>query len=181
MSKLEAWLRLCNRVVMGAWPRAARAGMRGAVLPLLLAALLAPPVQAQNAPRPEQLIKWRQSAYQAISWNAGRLKNALAPGGKYDATEVRTAANTLAALAASGLPSLFMAGTEKGRGWRETSAAAAAFEDAAKFRQLSEDFSRDAAQLAKLAAGTDVTATQEQFRKVAQACKSCHNQFRQTE
>ncbi|HUQ11024.1 MAG TPA: cytochrome c [Steroidobacteraceae bacterium] len=150
------------------------------VLPLVFGALAALPAAAQSTPRPEQLIKWRQSAYQTIAWNSTRLKNALAAG-TYDATEVRGAANALAAIAASGLPSLFAAGTEKGKGWRETTAAAAAFSDAAKFRQLTEEFARDAGQLAKLAAGTEAKAVREQFLKVAQSCKGCHNQFRQTE
>ena len=49
-------------------------------------------------PRPEALIKWRQSAFQVISWNTGRIKGALAAG---DAQEVRTAAGALAAVANS--------------------------------------------------------------------------------
>ncbi|RZL30441.1 MAG: cytochrome c, partial [Rubrivivax sp.] len=39
----------------------------------LLATAAATTAQAQQAPKPEQLIKWRQSAYQVIGWNAGRV------------------------------------------------------------------------------------------------------------
>ncbi len=29
---------------------------------------------AQQAPKPEQLIMWRQSAFQLLAWNTGRVK-----------------------------------------------------------------------------------------------------------
>jgi hypothetical protein len=90
-------------------------------------------VFAQGAPRPEALIKWRQSAFQVVAWNTQRLKTALASD-TGDAREVQAAANALAAVAASGLPELFPPGTEHGKGWRETTAAPIAFSDAAQFR-----------------------------------------------
>lgn len=173
MSTNDARLYPRNRAVQGAQP--AR-WLALCVLLLLMPALAA----AQAAPRPEQLIKWRQSAYQAVAWNSARIKAALS-GGAYDAAEVRVAADTLAALAASGLPSLFPAGTGKGKGWRETTARDTVFSDAKKFRELSDAFAREAALLAKATAGSDQKAVQEQFLKVAQACKSCHEKFRQTD
>jgi len=177
MSKPEARLFFRNRAVKNAWPRGSSLWIALVVWGCALASVQ---VGAQSAPRPEQLIKWRQSAYQTISWNTTRIKNALAAGAN-DTAEVRAAANALAGVAASGLPSLFAVGTEKGKGWRETTAAPAVFAEAARFRQLSDDFARDTAQLAKLAAGDDGKAVREQFLKVAQSCKGCHNQFRQTE
>ena len=47
-------------------------------------------VGAQSAPRPDALIKWRQSAYQVLAWNSGPIKAALA--GAYDTHEVQSAA-----------------------------------------------------------------------------------------
>ena len=132
-----------------------------------------------QAPRPETLIKWRQSAYQVIAWNSGRIKSALA--GKYDPHEVRSAATALAAVANSGLPGLFAPGTAEGKGWRPTTAKAEVFGDAAKFRALSDEFAREANELARIAAGSEQQAVQQQFLKVAQACKSCHDRFRQTD
>ena len=136
-------------------------------------------VGAQNAPRPESLIKWRQSAYQVLAWNSGRIKAALA--GKYDAREVRSAAVALAGVANSGLPDLFAGGTAAGKGWRETSASPAVFSEAAKFRTLNEEFAREANELARLSADGNQQAVNGQFLKVAQACKSCHEHFRQTD
>jgi cytochrome c556 len=136
-------------------------------------------VMAQGAPRPEALIKWRQSAYQVLAWNSGRIKAALA--GPYDAREVQSAANALAGVANSGLAGLFTAGTATGKGWRATTASADVFDDAAKFRELNEEFARDANELARLAGGGNRQAVSEQFLKVAKACKSCHEKFRETD
>ena len=146
---------------------------------LAVMALLSASVLAQNAQRPESLIKWRQSAYQVIAWNSGRIKAALA--GSYPRQEVQSAANALAAVANSGLATLFIPGTASGKGWRETTAREEVFSDADKFRALTEEFAREANTLARVAAAGDRTTVNEQFLKVAQTCKSCHNQFRQTE
>jgi cytochrome c556 len=168
-----AWLQVDNHAVFRARPRARSI--------LLLALCLAPSLsEAQSAPRPEQLIKWRQSAYQVIAWNSARIKAALAPG-QYNQAEVRAATRALNAVAAAGLPGLFAPGTEQGKGWRETTARAAVFSDAAKFRELNDDFAREAGVLARVGAGTDQKAVQDQFLRVAQSCKSCHEKFRQTD
>jgi len=136
-------------------------------------------VGAQGAPRPEALIKWRQSAYQVLAWNSGRIKAALA--GAYDTHEVQSAANALAAVANSGLPGLFPAATAEGKGWRPTTASAEVFKDAAKFRALNDEFARQANELARLANGGSQQAVSAQFLAVAKACKSCHDKFRQTD
>ena len=146
---------------------------------MLAVALLSASVSAENAQRPESLIKWRQSAYQVIAWNSGRIKAALA--GSYPRQEVQSAANALAAVANSGLATLFIPGTASGKGWSETTAREEVFSDAEKFRALTEEFAREANTLARVAAAGDRTTVNEQFLKVAQTCKSCHNQFRQTD
>lgn len=176
MLKPGAWLHFRNRVVMNARPR----GRLPSWVALPVASLLAAAVLAQSAPRPEQLIKWRQSAYQVIAWNAARIKSVLAAP-TYDAVEARAAAGTLAALASSGLPALFPAGTGGGKGWRGTTARESVFGEAAKFRELNDEFARESALLARLAGGTDADAVKAQFLAVSQTCKSCHEKFRQTD
>src|SRR5205085_3188292 len=103
MANIRARFRFRNRAVTAACAVACRASGWA---------------MAQGAPRPEALIKWRQSAYQVLAWNSGRIKAALA--GSYDTREVQSAANALAAVANSGLPGLFPAGTAEGKGWRTT-------------------------------------------------------------
>jgi hypothetical protein len=87
--------------------------------PLLAAVLVVPLLAAstgvfgqQAAPKPETLIKWRQSAYQVLGWSSSRIKASVE--GQYNKEEVIKAANTIAVLANSGLGSLFAPGTEQG-------------------------------------------------------------------
>jgi cytochrome c556 len=167
-----------NRVGARARPTRSRAAVAACVCALSVGT--GSLAGADGAPRPEALIKWRQSAFQVVAWNTQRLKSALAADAG-DARELQAAANALAAVAASGLPDLFAPGTEHGRGWRETTAAASVFTDATRFRARSDDFAREAALLARLSAGGDRTVMREQFAKVAKICKACHDKFRATD
>ena len=81
---------------------------------LLCGALAAAPALPAGAPRPETLIKWRQSAFQVIAWNAARIKSGLE--GRYDRAEMRSAAEALAAVASAGLADLFPPATSAGKG-----------------------------------------------------------------
>ena len=173
MPILAPWFQVCNRAVTRAQPRIAAALLLATALALSFSAA------AQSPPRPEALIKWRQSAYQVIAWNSGRIKVAL--NGSWNAHEVRGAAETLAAVASSGLPALFAHGTAQGKGWRETSASEAVWSDAEKFRALNDDFVRETRELARVAAGGEQKVVNAQFLKVAGLCKSCHDRFRQTD
>jgi cytochrome c556 len=175
MSKVEPRFHFRNRAVERVQPRVRVVQ----ALMVVMALCMSPWVAAQNAPRPEALIKWRQSAYQVIAWNSGRIKSALA--GKFDSHEVQSAANALAGVANSGIAGLFAAGTEHGKGWRETTARDTVFNDAAKFRALTDEFAREANALARVAASGDRNSINEQFLKVAQACKGCHDKYRQTD
>jgi len=132
---------------------------------------------AQQAPKPEQLIKWRQSAFQVIAWNNGRIKASL--DGTYNKDEVVKAANTIAALANGGLGSLFAPGTEHGKGWHETSAKPELFQDGSKHAgELAASFAKEASELARVAAIGEAAAVKDQFGKLNRTCKSCHDDFR---
>ena len=132
---------------------------------------------AEQAPKPEKLIQWRQSAYRFIEWNVARIKSSIQ--GTYNKAEVVAAANAISGIANSGLPALFVPGTEKGKGWHETAANAEVFKDRAKFTELSNSFSKEAVELAKVAAsGNDAAAIKEQFGKVTRSCKACHDDFK---
>ncbi|RQP24572.1 cytochrome c [Albitalea terrae] len=141
-----------------------------------LAALASSVAVAQQAPKPENLIKWRQSAYQVIAWNTGRIKASV--DGNYDKDDVIKAANTIAALANTGLGSLFPAGTETGKGWHDTTAKPELFKDGAKVGELNANFAKEANELAKVALTGDVGAIKEQHGKLTKACKACHDNFR---
>lgn len=148
---------------------------------LLAIAVAAPAAaHAQTPPKPEQLIKWRQSLFQTVAWNSARIK-ANVEGGNYNKDEVQKSANAIAALANSGIGSLFAPGTETGKGWHETLAKPELFKEGAKVGELANDFSREAGELVKVAASGDQAAVKTQFGKLGHACKACHDDFKNKE
>ncbi len=131
---------------------------------------------AQQAPKPEQIIKWRQSVYQVLAWNNGRIKASVE--GTYNKEEVIRAANAIAAIANSGLGALYPAGTETGKGWRETTVKPELFTDTAKAGEAARKFVTEANELAKVAATGDAAAVKVAFGKLGASCKGCHDDFR---
>ena len=142
-----------------------------------LACVVAGTASAQQAPKPEALIKWRQSAFQVVAWNAGRIKSSLDAG--YNKDQVLRSANVIAAIANSGLGSLFAVGTESGKGWHDTTVKADAFTNTARFAELGGEFAKESTELVRVASsGADAAAVKEQFGKLQKTCKSCHDDFR---
>ena len=131
---------------------------------------------AQQAPKPEILIKWRQSAFQVVAWNSGRIKANL--DGEYNKDQVIKSADVIAAIAGSGLGSLFPAGTETGKGWHDTTVKADLFANPAKVAQRSADFAKEANELLRIASSGDAAAVKDQFARLQKTCKSCHDDFR---
>lgn len=152
------------------------AAVLGASASTVLAALLATQAaHAQQAPKPEQLIKWRQSAYQVIAWNTGRVKANV--DGAYNKDDVIKAANAIAALANSGLGALYAPGTETGKGWKETAVKPELFTDK-KAGEVAASFNREANELARVAAAGDVGQVKAQLAKLQGTCKACHDDYR---
>lgn len=131
---------------------------------------------AQQAPKPETLIKWRQSVYQTIGWNTQRIKANVE--GQYNKEEVVKAANAIAALANSGIGALFAPGTEQGKGWHDTTTKPEFFKNTARVGELAGNFNKEANELAKIAASGDQAAVKAQFGKLSQTCRSCHDDFK---
>lgn len=147
------------------------------IAPVLVVGALAAAATAiaQQAPKPEQLIKWRQSVYQVLAWNTGRVKANV--DGQYNKEEVIKAANTIAALANSGLGALYAPGTETGKGWHDTAVKPELFTDK-KAGDDAGNFNKEANELAKVAATGDVAAVKVQLGKLQGTCKGCHDDFR---
>jgi len=152
--------------------------MKQLVKPLLAVLTLtaASAAFAQQAPKPEQVIKWRQSVYQVLAWNNGRIKASVE--GTYNKDEVIRAANAIAAIANSGLGALYPAGTETGKGWRETTVKPELFTDTAKAGEAARKFVTESNELAKVAATRDAAAVKVAFGKLGATCKGCHDDFR---
>lgn len=135
--------------------------------------------QAQQGPKPEQLIKWRQSAYQVIAWNNGRIKANVE--GTYNKEEAIKAANTIAALANSGLGALFAPGTETGKGWHETTVKPELFKPGSKVGEYAAAFTKEANELAQVAQLGDQAKLKEQFGRLGKTCKACHDDYKNKE
>ena len=144
---------------------------------IALAALtLAATAHAQQAPKPEQLIKWRQSAYQTIAWNTARVKANV--DGSYNKDDAARAAAVIAALANNNLGVLFPAGTETGKGWRDTTVKANLFTDSAGVGAAAAAFSKEANELARVTQSGDVAAVKAQLAALQKTCKACHDDYR---
>lgn len=151
--------------------------MKTKILTLTLALLtLAAAAHAQQAPKPEQLIKWRQSAYQTIAWNTARVKANV--DGNYNKDDAARAAAVIAALANSNLGVLFPAGTETGKGWRDTTVKASLFTDGAGVGAAAAAFGKEATELARVTQAGDVAAVKAQLAALQKTCKACHDDYR---
>ena len=133
-------------------------------------------VLAQQAMKPEDMIKTRKAAYSFMSWNMGKVKANV--DGTFNKDQTVAAANAVAAVANSGLGALFGPGTEKDVGDQKTRVKPEFFQQSDKVRELAMNFNKEANELAKVAATGDVAAIKAQFGKTGGTCKACHDAFR---
>ena len=142
-----------------------------AVAATLLA--LAAPASAQFA-KPEDAIKYRQSAMFVMGTHFGRI-GAMANGkAPYDAKVAETSAAIVADM--SKLPwAGFVAGTETGG---NTKAKPEIWTEQAKFKENSEKLMAQTPKLAVAAKTGDLATLKTAFSATADACKACHDDFR---
>lgn len=126
--------------------------------------------------KPEDAIKYRQSAYATMAWSMARIKMNI--DGSYNKDEVVKAANVIQAIANSGMGALYQPGTDKGKGWEETRVKPELFTNKEGVGKAAMAFNKEANEMAKLAAGDDVAAVKEQFGKLSGTCKGCHDDFK---
>jgi cytochrome c556 len=126
--------------------------------------------------KPEDAIKWRQSGYTFMAWNMARIKANV--DGTFNKEEVIKAANAVQAVANSGMGSLFVPGSEKGKGWKETRVKPELFTDKDGVAKVATAFVQQANEMAKVAATGDAAAVKVQFGKLGETCKGCHDKFR---
>ena len=126
--------------------------------------------------KPEDAIKFRQSGYTFMAWNMTRIYANV--NGTYNKEEVIKAANAIQAVANSGMGALFLPGTDKGTGWEPTRAKAEFWTEREKVGQVGGAFSKEANEMAKVAATGDAAAVKEQFGRLAKTCDNCHDSFK---
>ena len=151
-----------------------KALMTGAVAAVLLASAA---VQAQM--KPEEMVETRQAGYQFMSWNMGKIKAQVVDGKEpYDQAKVAAAANAIAAIANSGMGSLYSPDTTTEQLGKATRLKPEFFQNLDEAGQIGRNFTAAANQLAKVAAEGDQAAIKKAFGDVGGSCKSCHDKFR---
>ncbi len=148
--------------------------MKSKITLALLAFTLAGTASAQV--KPEDAIKWRQSAYATMGWSMARIKSNVE--GTYNKEEVIKAANVIQAIANSGMGALYVPGSDKGKGWEETRVKAELFTNKEGVGKAAMAFGKEANEMAKVAATGDAAAVKEQLGKLGGTCKGCHDDFR---
>ena len=151
--------------------------MRSVLKPFLgiaLAVGIAGAAHAQSPfAKPEQAIKYRESAMFIMAQPFGRIGAVVKGERPYNKDEV--AKNAAIAAEMSKLPwAAFVAGTDKGK----THAKPEVWTNAAKFKSDGEKLEQEIAKLAEVAKGGDLGAIKKQFGATGKACKSCHDDFK---
>jgi cytochrome c556 len=136
-------------------------------------AALAAPASAQFA-KPEDAIKYRQSALFVMSQHFGRI-GAMANGRiPFDAKAAADNADVVADIAK--LPwAAFGAGTDKGA---PTKAKPEIWTDQAKFKDYSDKLVAESTKLAAAAKTGNIDTLKTAFGATAASCKACHDAFR---
>ncbi|PKO87419.1 MAG: cytochrome C [Betaproteobacteria bacterium HGW-Betaproteobacteria-12] len=140
----------------------------------LLTVSLAGSVAAQV--KPEDAIKYRQSAYATMGWSMARIK--MNVEGSYNKDEVVKAANVIQSIANSGMGALYQPGTDKGKGWEDTRVKPELFTNKEGVGKVAMAFNKEANEMAKVAASGDAAAVKEQLGKLGATCKGCHDDFK---
>ena len=149
--------------------------MKNVVVALVLTSF-AGAVLAQQALKPEDMIKTRKAGYGFMAWNMGKIKGNLE--GTYNKEQVIAAANVVAATANSGMGALFGPGTDKEVGGQKTRVKPEFFKEQDKVKELAMAYIKEANELQKVAAGGDAAAVKVQFGKTGESCKACHDKYR---
>lgn len=128
---------------------------------------------------PEDQIKFRKAGYNYMSWNMGKIKAQVIEGSvAYDQAQVAAAANTIAAIANSGMGALYGQGTEQSVGNQKTRVKPEFFTQKDEVAKVAIAFNQAANKLAKVAAEGDKGEIAKAFGEVGKSCKGCHDQFR---
>ncbi len=134
-------------------------------------------VYAQQAMKPEEMIKVRKAGYTFMAWNMGKIKANL--DGDFNRAQVLAAARLVSATANSGMGALFGPGSDKDVGGQKTRVKAEFFAQPDKVKEMALNFISESNELAKVAESGDVAAIKAQFGKTGGTCKACHDRFRE--
>ncbi len=136
------------------------------------AVTLSAPASAQFA-KPEDAIKYRQSALSVMGTHFGRV--AAMANGRIPFNADAAASNAAIAESMSKLPwAGFAAGTDAGN----TKAKPEIWSDAAKFKTAQDNMQAEMTKLASIAKGGNIDAIKAAVGATGGTCKACHDNFR---
>lgn len=143
---------------------------------LLLACAAALPLSAIQAQpqfdKPEDAIKYRQSAFALMGAHSGGLAPIMRGRAPFDAEHVKAEVAILQSL--SGLPwKAFGEGTQGG------GARAEIWEDSAKFEAAARKLEENVGKLVAAADSGDFDKVRAAYGETGASCKACHDSFRQ--
>ncbi len=134
---------------------------------------------AQQALKPEEMIKFRKAGYSFMSWNMGKIKAQVVDAPQsFNKDQVLAAARLVAATANSGMGALYGPGTDQDVGGEKTRVKPEFFQQREEVGKLAQAFNREANELARVAESGDPAAIKAQFGKTGETCKACHDKFR---
>lgn len=129
--------------------------------------------------KPEDAIKFRKAGYNVMSWNMSKIKAMTIDNPEsFDAKQVASAANAIAAMANMGMGALYVPGSEENIGDIKTRAKAEIFTDKEGVKTVAVKFNQAANELANVAASGDKVAIAQAFKDTGASCKACHDKFR---
>ena len=137
----------------------------------LVSALWVSSAQAQFA-KPEDAIKYRQSAFQLISSHFGRMQPVVKGQTPYDAAAIKANVELLKTL--STLPwAAFVEGSQA-----TSSSKPEVWADAAGFKAAQVKFEGAVEKLSVAANSGDLERVRTAFGDVGASCKACHDSYR---
>jgi cytochrome c556 len=133
---------------------------------------LAVPAFAQFA-KPEDAVKYRQSAMFIMGQHFGRIGAMVNGKAPYDPAAAETSARVVEEMSKLPWP-----GFEKSTDGLSKKAKSEIWSEPAKFKQASEHLQSEAPKLASAAKAHNLDTLKAAFGETAKACKGCHDDFR---
>jgi len=128
---------------------------------------------AQAQQKPEDVIKYRKAVMTVQAWNMRPLGLMVKGQQPFDAALFAWYAGVIQSTSFM-LPDAFLPGSDKG----DTRARPEIWTDAAKFKQVVDNFNADATKLVAATKAGTLDAVKGPFGALAKNCGGCHNDFR---
>lgn len=124
--------------------------------------------------KPEAYVRYRQSLFTLIGWNFGAISAMVRGEAEMDTADVERRAARIAELGQM-IDEGFVAASA---GASDSAALPAIYDNVDDFQAKGRALVKASVELSKLAATGDEAAIGRQMRRVAAACKSCHDSYK---